>query len=240
LCEAAAHTYAGQMDRAVELATALAAQPGFAHVAGLMWLLVSLPAVGQAEQARLIANETLAAARDLGNPAWIAGALLGFGRAFVDTDPALALTRLRESLDFARENGLVYWENVIARDSAGLEALHGDLGRALEMFDTAIDSLHRAGSAPSVAVTLASLAVFLHRIERPEIAATVYGTTTGHPAIDWEPNLPDAVDHLRSVLGETAFDDCVATGAAMEFGDAVQYARQQIKALQTEPGVVAS
>jgi hypothetical protein len=228
------------MDRTVELATTLAAQPGFGHVAGLAVLVVSLPAVGQGEQARLIADETLDAARDLGNPFCIGLALLGFGRAFADTDPALALDRMREGLHLTRENGLVTLVNVIARDAAGLEALHGDLGQALVMFDTNIDSFHRTGSAPNVAATLASLAVFLDRIDRHEVAATVYGTTAGHPVIDWEPHLPDVVDHLRSVLGETEFDSCVAAGAAMEFGDAVQYARQQIKALQTEPGGLAS
>ena len=40
-----------------------------------------LPAVGQAAEARALADETLAAARATGNPLWIAYALAGYGRA---------------------------------------------------------------------------------------------------------------------------------------------------------------
>ena len=47
-----------------------------------------LPAVGQAAEARALADETLAAARSTGNPLWIAYALAGYGRAFADSDPA--------------------------------------------------------------------------------------------------------------------------------------------------------
>ena len=42
------------------------------------------------------------------------------------------------------------------------------------------------------------------------------------------------LDHLLSVLGETVFDDLVAAGAAMEPGDAVRYARQQIELVRAE------
>ena len=45
---------------------------------------------------------------------------------------------------------------------------------------------------------------------------------------------PTAVDHLRAVLGETAFDQCVAAGAAMEPADAVAYARDQIQAARRQ------
>ena len=82
-------------------------------------------------------------------------------------------------------------------------------------------SFHRAGNVANLAATLANLAVFFDRIERPEIAATVYGASTGHASIDIVANLPAVVDHLRSVLGEPAFDECVAAGAAMEPAEAV-------------------
>ena len=60
--------------------------------------MVSLPSVGQAEQARLMADEALDAARDLGNPFLILAALFGLGRAIADTHPVLGLTRIREAL----------------------------------------------------------------------------------------------------------------------------------------------
>ena len=41
-------------------------------------------------------------------------------------------------------------------------------------------------------------------------------------------NLPEMVEHLRSMLGADAFDRRVATGAAMEFDGAMEYVRSEI------------
>ena len=204
---------------------ALTAQPGLAHVVGLCGMLYALPLVGRAEEAMAIAEETVAAARAHGNPFWIAFALQGYGRAFTEADPARALDALRQGLAFAREHRVPLWEAIIAAEAAGLEAVHGELEQALALFDTTIDSFHRAGNVANLADTLANLAVFFDRIERPEIAATVYGASTHHASIVMVTDLPAVVDHLRAVLGEIAFDRCVAAGAAMEPAEAVPYAR---------------
>jgi hypothetical protein len=41
--------------------------------------------------------------------------------------------------------------------------------------------------------------------------------------------LPVVVDHLRAALGNAAFDQCTATGAAMDLAEAVGYARHHIE-----------
>jgi hypothetical protein len=61
----------------------------------------------------------------------------------------------------------------IALQAAGLEALHGDSGQALALFDAALDSFHSAGNVASVGGTLAVLAVWFDRFERPDDAATL-------------------------------------------------------------------
>ncbi len=97
------------------------------------------------------------------------------------------------------------------------------------MFDTAIDSFHRPATSPACGPTLANLAVFFDRIERPEIAATIYGASTHYgSSIISVVGLSSVVDHLRSILGDAGFDECVANGVALELPDAVQYARHQI------------
>ena len=68
--------------------------------------------------------------------------------------------------------------------------------------------------------------MFFDRFDRPEIAASVYGTSTNYGSIQFVINLPATVDHLHSVLSESVFDECVDTGAAMELVDAVDYARR--------------
>ena len=234
LAEAQAYLFAGRIDRFVEISTVQATQPGVAHVAGLCGLTFGLAAVGRAGEAMTIADETLVAARAHGNPLWVAYALAGYGRAFAETDPVRALDTLREGLAYSREHRLPFYEAVIARDAAGLEAVHGDLDQGLELFENAINSFRQAGEIANLAATLASLAVFFDRFDRPEIAATINGATTHHASTVMVANLPAAVEHLRAVLGASRFEECVAAGAAMELGDAARYAHQQIHLARTE------
>ena len=225
LLEGLAHLWAGRIDHFLEICTVLATQPGSAHVIGGSGLAWGLPTVGRAEEARPIAEEAVVAARALGNPFWIANALDGYGRAFADTDPDRALTVLREGLVFARQHRLPFWEASLAQDAGLLEALHGELEQALALFDSAIDEYHRLGNVAGLGFTFTNLAVFFERLERPEIAATVYGASTHYSSsIISVVDLANVVDHLRSRLGDTGFDECVANGVAMELADAVQYA----------------
>jgi hypothetical protein len=81
-----------------------------------------------------------------------------------------------------------------------------------------------------VAVTLAYLGVCFDRFDRPDVAAPLYGaSTTHHAIIHIVIGLPATVDHLRSVLGDAAFGQCAAAGAAMDLAEAVEYARHQIQ-----------
>jgi hypothetical protein len=189
-----------------------------------------LPFVGRVDEARALAEEAVTVARAHGNPFWIAGSLNAFGRAFAYAQPTRALDAMREALVVTRDHRLVQWEAVVSLGAAGVEAVHGDPGEALILFETAIDSLHRAGDVGNTAVALAGLAVLFDRLDRPEIAATLYGASRRKGDFGWVTHLHGVVDHLRTVLGEAGFDGCVATGASMELADAVAYARDQIQA----------
>jgi predicted ATPase/class 3 adenylate cyclase len=229
---ATANAYAGQRDRFVEICDDLGTRPGFAHVVGLCGLVTMLPALGRADEAIAIAEEAVATARAQGNPFWICCALYGYGRAFANTDPHRARNALREGLAFAREHRIRYYEARIARNAAHLEASYGELEDALVLFETAIDSFHRAGDRATLATSLAYLAVLFERIERPEVAATIYGTSTNDASIAKVVNRPGAVARLQEILGDALFDECVAAGAAMEPADAVAYAREQIQTVR--------
>ena len=71
--------------------------------------------------------------------------------------------------------------------------------------------------------------MFFDREDQFETAATLYGTSTRYVPTAWVLNVTTTVEHLRTVLGPAVFDERVAEGAAMELGDAVQYARHQIR-----------
>jgi predicted ATPase len=226
--EGLAHLLAARLDPYIEICADLAAQPGPAHVLGQCGLLVALPIVGRDEEARAIAEDALAAARAHANPYCIALALYGSGRAFAPADPARALRVLHDGLAYAQEHRLPYFEAAIAQEAAGLEAVHGDLGQALALFDANLAILQRAGNVASLGGTFAVLAVYFDRFDQPDVAATLYGA--GNRALSrYVAELPAVVDHLHAVLGDAAFDQCAATGAAMDLADAVGYARRHIE-----------
>ena len=93
-----------------------------------------------------------------------------------------------------------------------------------------------AGNVAMLAAALAGLAGFFDRVEHPEVAATIYGTSAHHASINIVINLPAVLHHLRAALGDTVFHACVATGAAKEPPDAVQYARHHIQLTRHQPG----
>jgi hypothetical protein len=227
--EAGAYLYAGQMEESFRIGAELVGQPGAANVLGLSVMLLMLPLVGRADEARALADEAVKVSQAHGNPWLIASMLVGYGRAFADTDPTKALDVLREGVEYSRKHRLVAWEAVVCREAGGLEAVHGDPGQALALLANAIDLLHRAGDVGNLAVAFADLAVLFDHLLQPEIAATLYGAGRRYGTVDWVTHLGAAIDHVRTVLGDITFDHCADTGAAMDISDAVTYARQQIR-----------
>jgi hypothetical protein len=107
--------------------------------------------------------------------------------------------------------------------------VHGDLGQALALFDATLDMSHGAGNVTSLAASFACLAVCFDRFDRSDVAATLYGASTNQASSQHVVDLPTVMGHLRATLGDAAFDQCAATGAAMELGEAVGYARHHIE-----------
>ncbi|MFN0027204.1 MAG: ATP-binding protein [Acidimicrobiales bacterium] len=230
LWELAALLYSGQIERYLEIAATMTTHDGFRHGVGLAATLYLLPAIGRSVEAMAIAEDALTATRKHGNPFWIAFALQGYGRAFAETDPQRALAVFRQGLLYTEELQIPDRHDSIARDAAPVEALHGDLQRGLSLFDSTINSLHRTGNIANLATILAHLTVVFERIGQPDVAATIYGSSTSAGinttiVVD----LTAVVDRLRAKLGDTVFHERVATGAAMGPAEAVLYARQQIQ-----------
>ena len=121
MLEALAHLFGGRINRRVEICTDLAKRQGFARVVGLCGLTWALPAVGRADEAMVIADETVAVAREYGSPFWIGWALGGYGRAFAEAEPVRALEALREGLDYAHRapTAILGGEPRAGRGSAG-------------------------------------------------------------------------------------------------------------------------
>lgn len=228
--ESGAFLYTGQVDRALDTSADLAAEPGLAHVFGLTSLNTVAVVAGRAEEAMARADKAIAAARAHGGPWLIAQALFGAGRAFNQAHPERALRDLTEGLAYTRAHRLSLYEALIAREAAGLEAVHGDLETALTLFDASIDSQFGAGSVTHLAATVANLAVLFDRHARAQIAATIYGTSVQDAGSALAIGLPEALNHLRATLGDAEFDKHVAAGAAMAPDEAMRCVRAQIQA----------
>ena len=228
--EATANLYLGNIERAIEIFEQLAGGSGLGHVNGLGGLLFTLAVVGRTDEAMVIADDAVAAAREYGRPIWIAFALQGSGRAFSTAEPGRALASMRESLKYTRDHRLPFFEALVLRDVASLEALHGDRAEALALFDAALELFHGAGDVSNVNATIGYLAVFFDRVAEPVTAATLYGIIETYGGIDLVPELPDVVDDLRQTLGEDRFDEAIAIGRGLGVAEAVHHAREQIQA----------
>lgn len=169
----------------------------------------------------------MAAARSHANPYLIASAYFGYGRAYTASDPNRALDTFREGLAYVRQHRMPLLEAWIAMDAAVLEATHGDLDQALDLFAACMDSFLQSGATANLAGPFARLVMFFDRTGRPDVAATLYGTAVNPRT--YLPQFDGAVDHVRSVLGTATFDACVRAGAAMTVTQAVHYAHHHIQ-----------
>jgi hypothetical protein len=186
-----------------------------------------LPGIGRAGEARALVDRAVSAADALGIPWWIAYAAGGRGRSYVDVDVAEARAWMERSLAYSQEHRIVYQERAMRRDLASLDAALGNPVDALGLFDGSLAFYQRAGNHGSAATALADVAVVLDRIGQAEAAATVFGASVplGTSMVS---RLPEVLAHLRAVLGDPPFEQCVAAGAAMGFDAAIRYARDEI------------
>ncbi|HUF53293.1 MAG TPA: adenylate/guanylate cyclase domain-containing protein, partial [Dehalococcoidia bacterium] len=232
-----AHIFAGQMDRALEACAAGSnseADPMGTLRTGIAW---ALAAMSRFEEAMVMADGVVASAEATGVPSSIAFALDAYGKAFAESDPVRALAAKRRAWSVAHDHGVRLFEAFIARDLAGLEASHGDRQTGLQLFDDSIDSFQQSGEVGPLAGTLATLAVFLDRVDRPRAAATLYGAISHDTfAMAAFPGLPVAAEHLREVLGTAAFDALTREGASLDRSQAVAYAHAEIQRVRDEIG----
>ena len=90
---------------------------------GLAAYVDGLQSCGRIEEALALTEESVAAARSLGNPYWISYALWIAGMAFSKADVRHAFAAWDEGVAFVREHRVHFFEGFLARD-AGTPAHH--------------------------------------------------------------------------------------------------------------------
>ena len=116
---------------------------------GLAAYVDGLQSCGRIEEALALTEESVAAARSLGNPYWISYALWIAGMAFSKADVRRAFAAWDEGVAFVREHRVQFFEGFLARDAARLHTSDGEPEAALVLFAEAIAAFHRAGNVPA-------------------------------------------------------------------------------------------
>ncbi len=234
--EALCNVYCGDLDRYVELTGMVAERYGSDRGYGIASYVDGLHSCGRIEEALGHAEESVAAARSLGNPYWVAYALWIAGLAFSKSDVPRAFAAWDEGVAFVREQRVEFFEGFLARDAARLHTSDGEPASALVLFSEAIAAFHKAGNVPQLIITLASLPALFERLDRPAAAAMLLGALAREPSsFHHVPELGDLGDRVSRALGKTRAAELMAEGAALDLGDSAVYARQQIDVARRDP-----
>ena len=229
--EALGEVYCGHLDRYVQLTGKVAALPGAASQAyGIAAYLDGLQSAGRVDEAVELTDSAVAAARELGNPYWIAYTLWIVGLAFSKVDSARALLAWDEGVGVVREHRVKFFEGFIGRDAARLHASEGEPEAALALLGPAIESFQQAGSVAQLIITLASVPALFERIGRLDAAATLLGAISREQAsFHHVPELVDLGPRLTALLGEERSRQFTSAGTELDLNDAAVYAREQIE-----------
>jgi DNA-binding CsgD family transcriptional regulator len=227
--EALGQVYCGNLPRYVELTRDVAALPGPSRAFAIAAYVDGLQSAGRVEEALELTDAALDAARELGNPYWIAYTLWIVGLALSTVEPQRALETWDEGVAFIGEHDVRFFEGFMARDAALLHTSDGQLETALTLFGAAIEAFLRAGAVAQLTITLASLPSLFERLGRPAVAGTLLGAMSRQPAsVHHVPSLPDVDERVRDSLGQERADRCAASGAAMDLPGVAAYAVHQI------------
>ena len=203
---------------------------------GLASYVDGLQSCGRIEEALALTEESVAAARSLGNPYWISYALWIAGMAFSKADVRRAFAAWDEGVAFVREHRVQFFEGFLARDAARLHTSDGEPEAALVLFADAIAAFQRAGNVPQLIITLASVPALFERLDRLAPAAMLLGALSREPSsFHHVPELGDLGDRVSRTLGKTRAAELTSAGAALDLGDAAVYARQQIDVARRDP-----
>jgi predicted ATPase len=228
------YTNTSQPERSIEIFLELLARDEDPFGLTRSGLVLALMRTGAFEEAKTTARDLIEGLEVIPNPWAQSYALMVFGMAWCDADPARARDALQRGLVIAQECGIRYNESHLTNVLGRLEAQHGDILAALEYLELAIRNYHDSGNTNVIRVPLASLAACLDRMGRPEGAAVIAGYSTSRYTRAWLPEIGTAITHLREVLGDQRYDELARKGAAMTTAAVVACAYDQIDRARAE------
>ncbi len=224
----AAYSMVGRAQDAVApLRNMITRTPG-PHILQRACLVMALINAGASDEALADADGLLAVAESTENPNAKSLALIAYGWAFRDVDPASAYDVSRRALKVAQDSGGRYLESFIALLLSRLALVQGDPAGAFDLLTVAIRNYHDSGSFSHLRGPLAVLGALLDRLGHHQTAATVAGFAAGPATLQTLPELITAITHLREVLGDDGYESFASAGASMTNAAMASYAFEQI------------
>jgi DNA-binding CsgD family transcriptional regulator len=229
--EALGQVYCGHLDRYVELTESVATRFGDTRGYGLAAYVDGLQASDRVSEALGLVEASVAAARGLANPYWVAYALWIAGLALSKAEPKRALATWDEAVEHVHEHRVHFFDGFLARDAARMHTSDGEADRALGLFHIAVEAAHRAGNVAQLIITLASVPVLLERLERYESATTLFGALSHEPAsFHHVPELAGLGERLAQRLGTDRAAELRSSGAALDLKDAAVWTLDELTA----------
>ncbi len=186
--------------------------------------------VGDLPGAVPLAREELTLARQIGDPALIANALLVVGATVVETQPEQARAYLHESLELSTALG--YQDAFDLVTAVGIASLLNDRIPTLELGRRAIRALQRVRDRLRMGFTLHLIAGILAATQ-PEAAAIIQGAAKTYWADS--PNFAPLISFVTEALGAERARELRARGADMDWDQAVAYTLTQTAQALNEP-----
>ena len=218
----------GRPDRWVELCRRAIARSMKPNIYTRISLTLALTTAGLHDEAQEVSKDFLAVADAIGNPHTASYALLAYGLAHHDADPAASYDAHRGGMRIAHDSGNRQLESYHAGNLSWLASGRGDPIEPLDNVTLAVTRLYNTGHFSVMPSALAVLVSILDRLDRYEPAATlsaprIYRLLRRDVSRD-----RCSADHLRDVLGDEAFEQFARRGEAMTNAALAAYALEQI------------
>ena len=223
-------TYEGEVEKAVDYISRGAAQPADEtdHFC-LAFMPTFLIAAGLQREAEDLIRDGQAKIEATGIPSSIAIHDFATGRTFSVSNPNRARASLEHGLELSRATKNRMMVNLLLPDALALQARTGDPMAALAGFRDMVTVWRSSADMFIFSHGMGSLVVLFDNLELWDVAATMRGTLDGALSADaLVQDLPEAIAHLRDVLGDEVYESNYRHGAAMTVHQSTDYALEQI------------
>jgi predicted ATPase/class 3 adenylate cyclase len=227
------YSHAGQSHRWADLCRRVIATEAGPLTITRACLVMALWFLREGDEARVASQGLLAEADGTQNPMTACFALLAYGLAYQDADPAAAYDSLRRALTVAGESGNRQMESAAAATLLIGAATETNPIQFVEYLTVAIQHYDDSGNVANLRNPLAILACQLDRLGHHEQAATICGFAASAFTFASYPQLSSTIAHLRDVLGDETYQSLARNGETMTIAAAATYAYDQIDRVRT-------